>query len=78
MSMQKLFTQCDDYLKKIDLKIRNEDYKRIENTEKNLNEIKILFSDFKRTVSKLIKIYLFLNVLIIISIKYKIKIENSN
>lgn len=50
MSIQKLFTQCDDYLKKIDLKIRNEDYKKVDLTEKNLSEIKILFADFKRTV----------------------------
>jgi len=50
ISISKLFTQCDDYLKKIDQKIRLEDYKRIEITEKNLSDIKILFGDFKKIV----------------------------
>ena len=50
MSILKLFTQCDEYLKKIDQKIRTEDYKRPDTTEKNLSEIKILFADFKKYV----------------------------
>jgi hypothetical protein len=56
MSLNKLFNQCDDYLKKIDQKIRMEDYKRTESTEKNLSDLKILFGDFKKIVSFLIKI----------------------
>lgn len=54
MSLQKLFTQCDEYLRKIDQKIRMEDYKRIETTERNLSDIKILFGDFKKIVCKLV------------------------
>ena len=50
MSISKLFTQCEEYLKKIDQKTRMEDYKRTEGTEKNLSEIKILFADFKKYV----------------------------
>jgi hypothetical protein len=51
MSLNKLFSQCDDYLKKIDQKIRTEDYKRPEITEKNLSDLKILLGDFKKIVS---------------------------
>ena len=61
--MQKLFNQCDDYIRKIDQKARSEDYKRVEATEKNLSELKILLGDLKSTVIliKLLKIYFILN-----------------
>ena len=51
MSIQKLFTQFDDYMKKIDQRTRNEDYKRIDATEKNLSDLRILMSDSKRIVN---------------------------
>jgi CHASE3 domain sensor protein len=50
MSIQELFSKFDDYMKKIDQKTKNEDYKRIESTEKNLNDLKILLMDSKRIV----------------------------
>lgn len=48
--MQKLFSQFEDYMKKIDQRTRNEDYKRIDATEKNLADLKILQCDSKRIV----------------------------
>ena len=57
MSISKLFSQCDEYLKKIDQKIRMEDYKRTDTTEKNLSEIKILFADFKKYVCLIILLF---------------------
>ena len=50
MSISKLFSQCDDLLKKIDIKVRMESYKRTDATEKNISEIKILFADVKKYV----------------------------
>lgn len=50
MSLQKNFSQCDDYIKKIDQKVRMEDFKRVEGTEKNLSDLKILFADLKKIV----------------------------
>jgi len=50
MSIQKLFSQFDDYMKKIDQRTRNEDYKSIESTEKNLSDLRILLGDSKKLV----------------------------
>lgn len=50
MSIQKLFTQFDDYMKKIDQRTRIEDYKRIDQTEKNLTDLRVLISDSKKIV----------------------------
>ena len=51
MSIQKLFVQFDDYMKKIDQRTRNEDDKRIDATEKNLSDLRVLQSDSKRIVN---------------------------
>lgn len=51
MSIQKQFSQFEDYMKKIDQRTRNEDYKRIDATEKNLSDLKTLLSDSKRIVN---------------------------
>jgi len=50
MSIQKLISQFEDYMKKIDQRTRNEDYKTVDATEKNISDLKILLSDSKRIV----------------------------
>jgi len=52
MSIQKILPQFDDYMKKIDQRTRNEDYKRIDATEKNLSDLRILLSDSKKIVNE--------------------------
>lgn len=52
MSLQKLLAQFDDYMKKIDHKAKNEDYKSVDATGKNLNDLKILLNDSNKIVCK--------------------------
>lgn len=51
MSIQKRLAQFDDYMKKIDQISRNEDYKRVDASEKNLIDLKTLLNDCKRIVN---------------------------
>lgn len=53
MSIQKLLARFNDYIKKIDQKIKNEDYKTVEITEANLSDLKILLNDSKKIVNKI-------------------------
>jgi hypothetical protein len=50
MSIQKLLAQFEDYMKKIDKKAKIEDYKRVEATERNLSDLKILLNDSGKIV----------------------------
>jgi len=50
MSIQRLFTQFDDHLRKIEQKIKNENYKSLDSPEKNLFELNVLLKDSGRIV----------------------------
>lgn len=51
MSLQKLLAQFDDYMRKIDQKAKNEDYKSVDATQKNLTDLKILLNDSIKIVN---------------------------
>jgi hypothetical protein len=51
MALQKLFHQFEDLIKKIDTKIRNEDFKDLDITNQNLNDMKTLLTSSNKTVS---------------------------
>jgi hypothetical protein len=50
-NIQKLISQFEDYLKKIDQRIRGDDFKNLDLTQKNLNDAKTL----KESCIKLVK-----------------------
>ena len=52
-NIQRLFNLFDDYIKKIDQRIRSEDLKNLDAAQKNINEAKTLVS----SCSKLVIIY---------------------
>jgi hypothetical protein len=41
-NIQKLLSQLEDYIKKIDQRIRNEDLKNLDQAQRNLNDAKTL------------------------------------
>ena len=49
-TIAKLLSQFEDYMKKIDQRIKGEDYKLIDETEKNISNLKILINDSKKIV----------------------------
>lgn len=49
-SIQKSITQFEDYIKKIDQRIRTEDFKNLDMTERNLNDLKTLSASCTKTV----------------------------
>jgi hypothetical protein len=52
MALQKLFHQFEDIIKKIDIKIRNEDFRDLDISNKNLNDLKTLLTSSSKTVNK--------------------------
>ncbi len=51
MALQKSFLQFEDIIKKIDIKIRNEDFKDLDLTNKNLSDLKVLLTSSNKTVN---------------------------
>ena len=63
MALQKLFYQFEDLIKKIDTKIRNEDFKDLDIATQNINDLKTLLTSSSKSVNyifyfNLISIYL--------------------
>ncbi len=58
MSLKKLFSDFEDYLPKIDMKIKYEDLKSLDATSKNLIDMKSLLSSMNKIVQTQLKNYL--------------------
>jgi hypothetical protein len=52
MSLQKLYVQFEDSIRKIDMKLKYEDFKNMDATSKNISDMKIILSASKKTVNK--------------------------
>jgi hypothetical protein len=57
MSIKAFFTQFDENIKKIDQRVRNENYKDLDNTSKNLNDLRTLLN----SCQKIVKVYLIIS-----------------
>ncbi len=51
MALQKLFYQFEDLMKKIDTKIRNEDFKDLDISTQNINDLKTLLTSSSKSVN---------------------------
>ena len=58
MSLKKLFSDFEDYLPKIDMKIKYEDLKSLDATSKNLIDMKSLLSSMNKIVQAHINFFL--------------------
>jgi hypothetical protein len=59
MSLKNLLTKFEEYLPKIDIKIKNEDFRNLDVTSKNLVDLKSILSSMNKIVNcffKLIKL----------------------
>ena len=50
MALQKSFQQFEEFIKKIDTKIRMEDFKDMDITNKNISDLKTLLTSTSKTV----------------------------
>ena len=50
MSVKNLFTKFEEYLPKIDIKIKNEDFRSLDATSKNLVDLKSILSSMNKIV----------------------------
>jgi len=56
MSVKNLFTKFEEYLPKIDIKIKNEDFRSLDATSKNLVDLKSILSSMNKIVKCYIKL----------------------
>jgi hypothetical protein len=54
MALPKLFSQFEENMKRIETKIKYEDYKDLDVTERNLNDMKTCLTSASKTVSNYI------------------------
>ncbi len=50
-SITKLFSQFEETIKKIDMKIRNESYRDLDTTSRNIDDMRTLHSSSLKTVN---------------------------
>ena len=50
MSLQKYFQQFEDFIKKIDFKVKNEDFRDLDISNRNISDLKVLLTSSNKTV----------------------------